>query len=88
MASLNAVAVNGNPTLRSASVNSVGQTATGSDPRSTCGEHVRPEARHECFGPGKECPERDTLDFDESYLKCQGAIDFGSMRSFGVNNNL
>jgi len=30
------------------------------------------------LGNGKECPERDTLDFDEGHLKCQGAIDFGS----------
>jgi hypothetical protein len=40
------------------------------------------------LGNGKECPERDTLDFDEGDLKCQGAIDLGSARFIGMEISL
>jgi hypothetical protein len=38
------------------------------------------------LGHGKECLERDRLDFDERYLKCQAAIDFGSTHSIRVRS--
>jgi myo-inositol-1(or 4)-monophosphatase len=48
-------------------------------------KHVRSDARRRTlWATARNCPERDTLDFDEPDLKCQAAIDFGWMSRIRV----
>jgi myo-inositol-1(or 4)-monophosphatase len=77
IASLNAAAVNGEVAPQSANRQIQLVNLRPEAIRTRRVKHVRSDARRRTlWATARNCPERDTLDFDEPHLKCQAAIDF------------